>query len=337
MVDTSTKGTSQTPVNRVQARARKRNTPAPSAEPAPATGTNDRERVARELLASIAEHGVPNVAPATPESSHEGHDERGRFARGNRGGPGNPFARRVAQLRRTLCESITDEDIQAVSRKLLEQAREGDVAAARLLFSYTVGRPAPPVDPDTLDIQEWDIHRRTPANLQDFDNFIGGMPATFACKMATTMAPYLYAQAAHTYGTFLHMGDEAFASLKARADAHSQGLDEPDEPPAAPSTNAVNGARCSASPRPRTRQRASQPAHAAAPSGKPSSPASASASTGAGELCNAEAPAPPTQLPADERNTGSPLVPCHANREGGLGPPSTNDHDGAAASPAAPA
>ena len=99
------------------------------------------------------------VSPAEPTSTRQ---PNGRFAKNNPGGPGNPFARQVAALRSALLARVSAEDIQAVAEQLLRQAREGNVAAARLLLSYAVGKPAPAVDPDTLDQQEWEQYRRLP-------------------------------------------------------------------------------------------------------------------------------------------------------------------------------
>jgi hypothetical protein len=55
----------------------------------------------------------------------------------------NPFARHVAALRCALLAALTPQDLEAVAQGLLRQAREGNVAAARLLLSYRLGRPAP--------------------------------------------------------------------------------------------------------------------------------------------------------------------------------------------------
>jgi hypothetical protein len=89
-----------------------------------------------------------------------GRDAQGRFAPGNAGGPGNPFARRTAELRREFLAEASGEDLRAVCRALLERAKGGDVAAAKVALGYLVGKPAKPVDPDTLDEQEWGIWRR---------------------------------------------------------------------------------------------------------------------------------------------------------------------------------
>src|SRR5687768_3106426 len=69
--------------------------------------------------------------PTSAQPTHD-RDAQGRFAAGNRGGPGNPFARQVAALRSTLIGCVTHEDIMAVAYTLLERAKAGDVAAAKL-------------------------------------------------------------------------------------------------------------------------------------------------------------------------------------------------------------
>jgi hypothetical protein len=68
-------------------------------------------------------------------------DAQGHFAPGNSGGPGNPMAQRVNQLRVALLEAITPEDMQAVAAALLGAAKNGDVAAAKELFTRCLGRP----------------------------------------------------------------------------------------------------------------------------------------------------------------------------------------------------
>jgi hypothetical protein len=92
-----------------------------------------------------------------------GRDGRGRFAKGNKFGPGNPFARKVAALRTALIETVTEEDMRSIAQQLVVIARLGDMAAIKLLFQYVLGKPATAVDPDTLDLQELDLYRRGPS------------------------------------------------------------------------------------------------------------------------------------------------------------------------------
>ena len=80
-----------------------------------------------------------------------GRDSSGRFATGNKGGPGNPFARRTAAMRKAFAEAVTEEDLAVIARAMKEKAAQGDVAAARIVLSYAAGKPGPSPDPDTLD------------------------------------------------------------------------------------------------------------------------------------------------------------------------------------------
>ena len=52
-----------------------------------------------------------------------GRDNKGRFAPGNRGGPGNPHVRNVARFRSDLFDCVSLADFRAVIRKLVERAK----------------------------------------------------------------------------------------------------------------------------------------------------------------------------------------------------------------------
>src|SRR5438067_11948402 len=92
--------------------------------------------------------------PAAPTPTTNGHEPNGRFARGNPGGPGNPFARQVAALRKVIIDRLTAEDLLAITEALLAKAKEGSIGAAKLLLAYALGKPASSPDPDRLDGQE---------------------------------------------------------------------------------------------------------------------------------------------------------------------------------------
>src|SRR5947199_10836989 len=110
----------------------------------------------------------------------EGRERNGRFAKGCRGGPGNPFARAVAALRTRLLQRVTEGDVDAVTDQLIRQARDGDLAAIRLFLLYTVGRPAATVDPDQLDAQELNLYKREAAGFDVFTPILNGLPAEAA-------------------------------------------------------------------------------------------------------------------------------------------------------------
>lgn len=65
---------------------------------------------------------------------------QGRFVRGNPGGPGNPHAGRVAQLRAAIIEAVDADDIRAIIERMTKQAREGDLTAAREVLDRTIGK-----------------------------------------------------------------------------------------------------------------------------------------------------------------------------------------------------
>jgi len=51
------------------------------------------------------------------------------------------MGRRVAELRRALLDAVSEEDVRALAAALLEKAKAGEVAAARLIMPYLVGPP----------------------------------------------------------------------------------------------------------------------------------------------------------------------------------------------------
>jgi hypothetical protein len=81
---------------------------------------------------------IPN--PVKDVRSPNGQTARGRFAQGNLGGPGNPYARRTAALRSALLDAVTEQDIRAVARALLKRAKAGEIPAIRELLDRLLGK-----------------------------------------------------------------------------------------------------------------------------------------------------------------------------------------------------
>ena len=77
-----------------------------------------------------------------------GRDAAGRFQPGNPGGPGNPFAKRVAELRSALLEAVGAEDVKHVVKALADKAKGGDVAAAKVLLDRLFGQPKQEIQAD---------------------------------------------------------------------------------------------------------------------------------------------------------------------------------------------
>ena len=68
-------------------------------------------------------------------------DQKGRFAKGNPSGPGNPHVRRVGELRIAILEAVTPDRIVKVLEVLYQKALKGDVLAARGLLDRALGKP----------------------------------------------------------------------------------------------------------------------------------------------------------------------------------------------------
>jgi hypothetical protein len=118
-----------------------------------------------------------------------GRDGSGRFAAGNRGGPGNPFARRTAAARKAVADAVTPEQLAAIAAVMVNKALEGDVAAAKLVFGYAAGKPAQAPDPDTLDAHELATRRDNAASQEDMKALFETCPAWLLCAIAAAAAP----------------------------------------------------------------------------------------------------------------------------------------------------
>jgi hypothetical protein len=118
-----------------------------------------------------------------------GHDQRGRFAKGNAGGPGNPFGRHVAALRAALLAGVTAEDIQRVMAALRDQALKGNIAAIRLLLAYTVGKPASAGEPDDVESDECPPPKQTAAPADEVAPTFEPKPAPPASPIANAAPP----------------------------------------------------------------------------------------------------------------------------------------------------
>jgi hypothetical protein len=109
-----------------------------------------------------------------------GRDARGRFTAGNKYGPGNPFARQTAELRKALLEVVTPEEMRQVAFTLLLRAKTGNLAAIKLLLQYVIGKPAEGVDPDRLEVEEWRLAQESKVNVADLHQTVQHMPAETA-------------------------------------------------------------------------------------------------------------------------------------------------------------
>jgi hypothetical protein len=79
-----------------------------------------------------------------------GRDAHGRFTAGNcvAKGRAHAFAKQAAALRRAFYQEVKPQDMRRVVRRLITEAAEGNLQAARLLLLWVLGKPDDPVHPD---------------------------------------------------------------------------------------------------------------------------------------------------------------------------------------------
>jgi hypothetical protein len=129
-----------------------------------------------------------NERPAETANPTPERDARGRFARGNAGGPGNPFGRRQAHLREVLLRSATDENVDRLANTVMEKAFAGDMAAARMLLLYWIGKPKEVAEPDRVDVEEWELAKEhVVRNDVAQEAFFSSMPITIGIAALPAM------------------------------------------------------------------------------------------------------------------------------------------------------
>lgn len=106
------------------------------------------------------------VNPPSPNGSN-GRGNRGRFALGNKGGPGNPYASAVGKLRAALLRAVSEKDLAAVARALVDKAKAGDLAAIRELLDRILGRPIEADLLERLEALERAVPHEDPKGIQD--------------------------------------------------------------------------------------------------------------------------------------------------------------------------
>src|SRR5262245_24170893 len=126
------------------------------------------EIVGKHLSNGNARPRRPARRPPPPDAeapaASNGHDANGQFTKGNRGGPGNPYNRQIAEFRKQFLAASTPAVFRRVVEALIAKALSGDAAAMKLYFQYAMGKPAEAVDPDRVDFDECDVLSQTHAS-----------------------------------------------------------------------------------------------------------------------------------------------------------------------------
>ena len=77
--------------------------------------------------------------------------EDGKFAKGNKGGPGRPKKEREQRFYEIAISTVTFKDWGLIIKKAVEQAKRGDSTARKFLADYLMGTPQQKLDITTND------------------------------------------------------------------------------------------------------------------------------------------------------------------------------------------
>jgi len=165
-----------------------------------------------------------------------------------------------------MLDVVKPEDLQAIIVRLMLAAQQGDVAAARLALAYTLGKPAPTVDPDALDLHEWELWQQMPVPPQLLAVLLGPLQVPLACTLARTILPLLHDAVAKELAQQLNPAappsphtEQAPAHPLPTAPAH-----EP-SPAAAPAEQAAQPAPTGPAARPKRGSQEKEPSQPARP------------------------------------------------------------------------
>jgi hypothetical protein len=159
--------------------------------------------------ADPANGGVAGAESSKPRQalgdSANGRDEHGQFMKGNEGGPGNPFARQVAALRKRFLDATTPELFDEVFQILVKKMRAGDIQAIKLFLAYTIGKPAKAPEPDLLNQEELERFLADAKVWATFPHLINKPSPELPLELLRDARPEATRSQARLLGNFLTM------------------------------------------------------------------------------------------------------------------------------------
>jgi hypothetical protein len=100
---------------------------------------------------------------------------------------------------------FTAERIEEAATMVYLKAIHGDVAAARIMFTYAAGKGAPDVDPDRLDIDEWKLTVEEAVDARDMKAIMTRLPVECANHIVRGVLPVLGGEMMDTLGQGLQV------------------------------------------------------------------------------------------------------------------------------------
>ncbi len=164
---------------------------------------------------------------ASPGEPKKDRDAKGKFVKGNPGGPGNPYARKIAALRQSLIKHLGPRELYEIVRLLVGQAMCGNIESTKVLFQYVIGKAPDAPDPDGVNLAEWQQYVDNPATAEAVTKLLDTLPHEQAVQALRGMWPAIISlrtemmkNAAPTPGT---PGATASGAPEARTDAGDAG------------------------------------------------------------------------------------------------------------------
>ncbi len=179
------------------------------------------------LTNNEAQPTAADARPAPEQVPPSGRDSQGKFAAGNRGGPGNPHARHCARMLEIFRNAISEEDFVRVVRRLLEKAEAGDTSAAKILVSYVIGKPLAAPHPDSIDRDEWDHYQKDAVQAPEMKLVLSSLPTHVGNDVARVALPIMTEARTHDLAKQLLKGCPGGKGVKtgARDEENSESSD----------------------------------------------------------------------------------------------------------------
>jgi hypothetical protein len=181
-----------------------RHRPRTATRPPPASrnGHHDHLTATAQLPLPGAARVPASAVNAGCDGQRPGRTAKGTFAVGNRCSAGNAFQRQLSQHRQAVFATFTADDTVRVMRRLHDAAINGDVPAAKVFLSYTLGKPAEQADPDRLNLDELALLMAAPTDTETLLHALNVVPTAEALEALKGI------QAAKTPGKWMGTDDD---------------------------------------------------------------------------------------------------------------------------------
>jgi hypothetical protein len=95
----------------------------------------------------------------------------------------------MAAYCKAMALAVTLDDMRIMAEALRDKAKQGDVAAAKLLLAYLLGKPPSAPDPDRLDLEEFRLFEEEAIDGNRALALYAGLSASVACELARGSLP----------------------------------------------------------------------------------------------------------------------------------------------------